>query len=68
MNIIAQLNKFDCGLFAVTNMTEIAYGDHPVKLESPFNIIPIPFRITNAFNRKLGLKCGIPLTGNLDQK
>ena len=28
MNIMVQHNTFDCGLFAVANMTEIAYSGH----------------------------------------
>ena len=29
MNIMVQQNTFDCGLFAIANMTEVAYGGHP---------------------------------------
>ena len=31
MNIMVQHNTFDCGLFAVANMTEIAHSGHPGK-------------------------------------
>ena len=31
MNIMVQPNTFDCGLFAVANMIEIAFGGHPGK-------------------------------------
>ena len=29
MNIMAQQNSSDCGLFAIANITELAYGGHP---------------------------------------
>ncbi len=32
MNIMKQTNKFDCGLFCIANMTELAYGYNPVKV------------------------------------
>ena len=31
MNTMAQTNLFDCGLFAITNATEIAFGYNPSK-------------------------------------